>query len=98
MRTVNGILHPSFKAACLALGLLEDDGEWNRCLSDAGQIQTGYQLRNLFALILEHCSPAQPDILWQRHKASMCDDLEGVLRIRYKCIVSQFESSLIRFC
>jgi hypothetical protein len=87
MRTVNGVLHPSFKAACLALGLLEDDGEWNQCLTDASQIQIGHQLRNLFVLILEHCTPAQPDILWQRHKASICDDLRRVLEIRYKCII-----------
>jgi hypothetical protein len=38
-------------------------------------------------LILEHCTPAQPDILWQRHKASICDDLRRVLEIRYKCII-----------
>jgi hypothetical protein len=28
LRTVNGQVHPTFKAACLALGLLEDDNQW----------------------------------------------------------------------
>ena len=87
LRTVDGVLHPSFKAACLALGLLKDDGEWNRCLSDAAGIQTGYQLCHLFAMILEHCIPAQPDILWQRYKGSICDDLRRILEERYKCII-----------
>lgn len=27
LRTVNGVVHPTYRAACVALGLLEDDGE-----------------------------------------------------------------------
>ena len=83
LRTIDGVLYPTFQQTCLALGLLEDDGEWNRCLSDAAGIQTGYQLRHLFAMILEHCIPTQPDVLWTTYKASICDDLEGVLIEKY---------------
>lgn len=28
IRTVNGVLHPTFRSACTALGLLGDDKEW----------------------------------------------------------------------
>ena len=32
LHTVNGVLYPTFCAACLAHGLLEDDNEWRICL------------------------------------------------------------------
>lgn len=44
----------------LKRGLLEDDGEWRICLEDAAEIQTGSQLRHLFAILLLFCSPANP--------------------------------------
>jgi len=74
--TFDGITHPTYKAACLAHGLLEDDGEWDKCLQEAGDMQTGSQLHSLFARILLHCQPAMPAILWQHHREKMCDDLK----------------------
>jgi hypothetical protein len=41
LRSFEGILYPTFKDACNARGLLEDDGEWRLCLADASQLQTG---------------------------------------------------------
>ena len=32
LRTIDGQVHPTFKAACVALGLLQDDEEWDNCL------------------------------------------------------------------
>ncbi len=34
LRTMDGELHPSNCAACIALGLLEDDHEWHRALKN----------------------------------------------------------------
>ena len=48
-----------------ALGLLEDDGEWNECLCSAAIIQTGTQLRQLFVMILKESSPVEPLALVQ---------------------------------
>jgi hypothetical protein len=81
LRTIDNIPHPTYKAACLALGLLEDDGEWDQCLNEAGQIQLGGQLRQLFAIILLNCQPAMPLILWDNHKANICDDLAHRLSV-----------------
>ena len=36
---------PTFHAACLARGLLEDDGEWNQCLTEASMTMTGTHLQ-----------------------------------------------------
>ena len=42
---------PTFHAACLARGLLEDDNEWRLCLQEAAHMASGYQLRDLFVTI-----------------------------------------------
>jgi hypothetical protein len=44
-------------------------------------------------MILEHCIPTQPDVLWDRYKGSICDDLERVLIRRYDYIISSAELS-----
>jgi len=44
LRTIDGIIHSTFHAACFALGLLENDNEWIQCLGEAGDMQTGHQL------------------------------------------------------
>lgn len=37
--TAQAVVHPTFKAACIARGLLEDDNEWHVCLSEAAQVR-----------------------------------------------------------
>jgi hypothetical protein len=76
-----GIRHSTFREACLARGLLEDDGEWVQCLRDASAMQTGKQLRSLFTMILRDCFPAQPDQLWMQFRHHICDDLKHALRL-----------------
>jgi hypothetical protein len=83
LRTVNGVVHPTFHAACLALGLLENDNEWIQCLEEAGDMQTGHQLRNLFGVILLFCSPAEPAALWNQFKPKICDELTNTLQRKH---------------
>ncbi|CAG8715791.1 3341_t:CDS:2, partial [Dentiscutata heterogama] len=66
LKTVGNIVHPTFKSACLALGLLETDSEWIQCLEEASVLRTSSQLRTLFAIILMHCAPSHPEQLWLR--------------------------------
>ncbi|XP_027174563.1 uncharacterized protein LOC113774200 [Coffea eugenioides] len=35
VRTIDGVVHPTFKAACAALGLRDDANEWNEALAEA---------------------------------------------------------------
>lgn len=79
LRTFQGTIHPTFREACLARGLLEDDNEWIQCLQDASVMQTGKQLRALFVVILRDCLPSQPAQLWQQFRQHICDDLKHAL-------------------
>ena len=72
--TVDGIVHPTYKAACLAQGLLEDDGEQHQCLTEAAQIQTGKQLCDLFVIILLSQHPTDALALWTSFRDDLCDD------------------------
>ena len=71
---------PTFHAACLARGLLEDDGEWRICLQEASLMQTGTRLRQLFATLLLFTDVSQPAILWNDFQEHICDDLEHRIR------------------
>jgi len=80
LRTVEGVVHPTFQAACLARGLLQDDNEWQQCLEEAAVMQTGHQLRQLFATILKENWPLKdPVALWDRFKENICDDIQHKL-------------------
>ncbi|XP_029174062.1 uncharacterized protein LOC114942791 [Nylanderia fulva] len=68
LKTVNGELCQSFSAACLALGLIEDDDEWIRAMNEAVEWMMPRQLRRLFVRILLHCQPLHPEELWENFK------------------------------
>ena len=82
LRTVAGTLYPTFQAAYVALGLLDDDSEWINCLAEASVFAGGPQLRALFMTALVHGAVANPVALWDRFTTSICDDLPNVLARR----------------
>ena len=45
LHTIAGVIYPTFRDACIAYGLLEDDGEWVICLRDTSEMQTGTSLQ-----------------------------------------------------
>ena len=75
LRMFQGVLYPTFKAACVTCGLLEDDGKWKKCLEEAGGMQTGQQLHSLFVTILLHCHPSLPHVLWNQFRVKICNNL-----------------------
>jgi len=72
LKTINGYKCSTFKEACILLGLLKDDAEWNTYLNETSQIKTGQQLHQIFAMILLYCQPAAPETLWNNHKLALC--------------------------
>ncbi|XP_026396034.1 uncharacterized protein LOC113290665 [Papaver somniferum] len=83
LRTVNGVLHPTYKKACVELGLLESDAEFVYCLREAATVQVGSQVRKLFKIILVDGNPAEPELLWKEFKMNICDDLHHVIKKKY---------------
>ena len=86
LQTVNGVEHETFQGACLAMGLLEDDGEYIQCLQEASEIKSGAQLCALFVIMLQHGTIAQPDVVWAQFREKMCDDLHYRIAQRYLII------------
>ncbi|KAF8388771.1 hypothetical protein HHK36_025451 [Tetracentron sinense] len=80
IRTINGNVYPSFKAACSALGLLEDDNEWHESLIEASTWATGKQLRNMFCSMLIFSEIKNPLDIWERHWEDLIDDLQSTTR------------------
>ena len=80
IRTIHGVLHPTFKSACMTLGLLDDDGEWHAVLTEASTWASGVQLRNMFCSILMFSEIADPIKLWDTHWVHITDDLLHTIR------------------
>ncbi len=72
--TLTTVVHPTFKAACLARGLLQDDDEWDQCLSEAAGVQLPRSLRQLFVSLLIFNNVTNPGWLWDRHKGALTED------------------------
>ncbi|GJW73349.1 DNA helicase, partial [Tanacetum coccineum] len=62
-------------AACQALGLLEDDQEWENTIKEAACTATPAELRTLFAHILSFCQFTDPSTLWKHVWRSMSEDI-----------------------
>ena len=74
LKTYNGVVYDTFQEACLARGLLENDGEWDRALSEGVALLMPQQCRQLFVTIMTHCQPSDPKQLWETYKVSLAED------------------------
>ncbi|CAE1313564.1 unnamed protein product [Acanthosepion pharaonis] len=82
LRTVNGVLCDTFREACLRLGLLEDDSQWDATMAEGALLKMPSALRHLFTTILQMCEPSDPKSLWDKYK----DFLSG----KRNCCVQQW--------
>ena len=74
IRTVKGNILPSFQAACIELGLMDDEKELDKVMDEAFLIQFGEQLRCLFLSILLFIKPSNPCQFWENHKDKLSED------------------------
>ncbi|KAK9050036.1 hypothetical protein SSX86_030995 [Deinandra increscens subsp. villosa] len=75
IRTVNGHQHASFRDACYALGLLDDDNEYIEAIKEASHHGTGHFLRNLFATMLVCSALSRPDHVWHQSWKTLSDGI-----------------------
>lgn len=75
LKTVNGVLYSTYKEACKAKGLLEDNTHWNQTLSEASISYSPQSLRKLFSIIVVFCQVSDAGQLWNLHKTSLSEDI-----------------------
>ena len=74
LRTVDGVVCPTFKEAAICKGLLEDDTEHDATMAEAVTVASPKQLWQLFCFYLVHVPLQDPNALWQRYKGHMMED------------------------
>ena len=75
IRTVNGILYDTFKEACYALGLLDDDKEYIAAIKEASSWGSGQYLRKLFCTMLFCNCLSRPEFVWKETWPFICEDV-----------------------
>uniref|UniRef100_A0A2N9J2K3 ATP-dependent DNA helicase n=1 Tax=Fagus sylvatica TaxID=28930 RepID=A0A2N9J2K3_FAGSY len=75
IRTVNNVTYPTYKDACYALGLLDNDNEWHDCMIEASNWASGKQLRQLFVTILMFCEVSDTLNLWESNWKLLTEDI-----------------------
>ncbi|XP_072073598.1 uncharacterized protein [Arachis hypogaea] len=75
IRTVDGILYPTFRDACYARGLLDDDREYIDAIEEASHWGSGIFLHKLFATLLFSNSMERPEHVWENTWSLLSDDI-----------------------
>jgi hypothetical protein len=71
LRTVDGVILPTFRETAQRRGLIEEDSSLDECLTKATLSHMPSLLRKLFAKILVFCEPSDVSALWHRHLDAM---------------------------
>jgi hypothetical protein len=80
LRRVNGHVYDSYREACGALCLLEDDREFIGAINEVGVLASGMALRRMYAKLLLSSSMSDPLNVWEHVWQLLSDDI--VLRKR----------------
>ncbi|KAD0696005.1 hypothetical protein E3N88_43842 [Mikania micrantha] len=81
IKTVDGQQFQTFRDACYALGLLDDDMEYIEAIKEASHHGSGYYIRNLFATMLLSNTLSRPDFVWENAWEYLSD---GILYMQQK--------------
>ncbi|CAF1725745.1 uncharacterized protein LOC106358001 isoform X2 [Brassica napus] len=75
IRTVDGVLYPTYEDACYALGLMDDDKEFIEAIKDASFCSSATYARKLFARMLVSKSISQPHVVWEATWEYLTEDI-----------------------
>ncbi|GKD72870.1 putative DNA helicase Pif1-like protein, partial [Tanacetum coccineum] len=76
IKEVNDIVHPTYRDACYAMGLLDDDREYIDAIEEANSWACGEYVRKVFERLLTSNTVSRPDHVWNETWRLMCDDIE----------------------
>ncbi|XP_057456530.1 uncharacterized protein LOC130747576 [Lotus japonicus] len=75
IRTIDGVVCPSFQDACYALGLLADDKEFIDAIIEANDLASGIQLRKFFVMLLTTNTMSKPEFVWEKSWRILADGI-----------------------
>jgi hypothetical protein len=75
LKTVNGRVYDSFREACVALKLLEDDLEFINAIIEVSELSSGISLRKMFAKLLMSNSMSNPLHVWNQVSDILVDGI-----------------------
>ncbi|XP_074342127.1 uncharacterized protein LOC141702405 [Apium graveolens] len=75
LKTVNGHIHETFKEACAALSLLQNDNQWHEAIVENSHTSLPLQLRAMFVNILAYIPISDPLRLWEVNWQCMSNDI-----------------------
>lgn len=81
LRTLDNTVHPTFQAACVARGLLDDDTKWVGCFTEAVTFSSERSLRTLFGTALVQGHVSDPTALLEQSANDICDDFAASITI-----------------
>ncbi|GFX98538.1 ATP-dependent DNA helicase [Trichonephila clavipes] len=73
-KIVNGQECQTYREACEARRLLENDNHWET-MKEAVQCRSPDKIRELYATLLSSCGLSNPRTLWDKYKEYMADDI-----------------------
>ncbi|KAF7807937.1 uncharacterized protein G2W53_040098 [Senna tora] len=75
IRTINGVVYPTFKDACYVMGLLDDDKEYIEGIIEGSKWSSGIYLRKLFVTLLIHNTISRLAHVWENTWIYLSDDI-----------------------
>ncbi|GFY14242.1 ATP-dependent DNA helicase [Trichonephila clavipes] len=75
LKIVNGQECQTYREACEARRLLENDNHWDETLEKAVQCRSPDKIRELYATLLFSCGLSNPQTLWDKYKEYMAEDI-----------------------
>ncbi|XP_031116689.1 uncharacterized protein LOC116020351 [Ipomoea triloba] len=81
IRFFNGIQYTSFRDACYARGLLDDDKEYIDAIKEASDWSSAHSMRKLFVTLLTSNSFNRPEIVWKEVLDYLSEDVQYNQRI-----------------
>ena len=93
-KTVNGVVHNTFKEASVARGLIAYNRLWVDLIREATANQMPRQLGHMFAYMLVFCNGNDPPQIWEEFCDSFCEDYTHRVLCRDAAYITLETSSL----